>query len=619
MFESRCATRPPRQPEQLVVRVRIDGTSAWIWRRVFPVKILPPGPAVADSTVPKVTAHALATELDERRHVGVEAGARPTGSARDAAAQAVRATTHLSIWLAFLVPTVVQMANGWRALGDNAYVSLRSFQVLSLHAPLVGTWSSASSPVVHTFYCLGPLWFWMLAIPVHLDPEQGALWGSALWCAAALSLAAEAAWRTKVMACAAVGLVVVDLLWLAPPLFADPPWNALFGLFLLVAVIALAWVVATGSLGWWPALVVVGSAAVQSHMFFVMTATALTIGAPVLGVVRRGWPKRSRWLAGGLLAGVFCWVAPVVQQVTGHPGNLTLLVTSGRTGTSAGTGLGFRTLANAAALPPIWLRHYPMGYLANYHAFVHPDAPVAEGVIVVLAVFVVGAVAWRTGHRDLATLAAVGLVCSVGLVASVALLPLRNIGSLAYISFSEWVVGIVLWTTALWTIAVVVRALLRGKAVEVRSADHGSGAWETGPWAPLTVVTAMAVVAVIGLRHPPASPFAAQETGAGIQVSNVTHAIERAVPKGPVAFELRLEEQVLAAESLPSQTVRDASGVVWQLTADGWQTGIPPEQAPSSDPFGSAPPGARKVLVTLKANTVVSAVVVQPSRTGTHS
>ncbi len=566
-----------------------------------------------------MTPHALATELDERRQVGVEAGGRPAGSARGAAvAQTVRATTHLAIWLAFLVPTVVQMANGWRALGDNAYVSFRSFQVFSLHAPLVGTWSSASSPVVHTFYCLGPLWFWMLAVPVHLDPDQGALWGSALWCAAALSLAAEAAWRTNVMACAAVGLLVVDLLWLTPPLFADPPWNALFGVFLLVAVIALAWVVAIGSLGWWPALVVVGSAAVQSHMFFVMTATALTIGAPVLGVVRRGWPTRSRWLVGGLLAGVFCWVAPVVQEMTGHPGNLTLLVTSGRAGTSVGTELGFRTLANAAALPPIWLRHYPMGFLANYRAFVQPAAPVAGGVLVVLAVFVVGVVAWRTGHRDLATLAAVGLVCSVGLVASVALLPLRNIGSMTYLSFSEWVVGIVLWTTVLWTIAVVVRALLR-KAVELRSADHQSRAWETGTWAPLTAVTAMAIVAVIGLRHPPASPFAAQEAGAGIQVTNITDAIERAVPKGPVAFELRLEDQVLAAESLQSQIVRDASGAVWQLTGDGWQTGIPSALAPSSDPFGSAPLGAPKVLVTLKANTVVSAVVVEPSRTVTHS
>lgn len=519
--------------------------------------------------------------------------------------QAVRVTTHLVIWSAFLVTTLTQMANGWRPFGDNAYVAFRSNQVFSLHPPLVGTWSSASSPVSHTFYTLGPLWFWLLAIPVHLDPAQGTLWGSALWCAAFLSLAAEAVWRTKGwVPCAVVGLVVVDLLWLTPQPFADPPWNAFFGLFLLVTTMAIGWVVATGSLGWWPAMVLVASVEVQSHMFYVLTATALVLGAPLLGIVRRSRPERFRWLAAGLIVGVACWVAPMIQEVTGHPGNMSLLVTSGRSGASVGATYGLRTFAGAATLPPIWLRHYPTGFFAELLA-IQPHAPMIGGVLVILGVFVVTAVAWATGHRDMATLAAIALVSSIGLVASVALLPLRNKGSMGYLIFSVWVVGAALWLVVVWSLATVIASLIRRKGWHVSAAVEES----FRRWAPVSAVAVMVGVGVVGLWDPPMSPFVAQDRGAANQVRNIATAIEQKVDRGPVSFQLHLEDQVLSAESLQSRRVRDATSTVWQLTADGWQTGIPSDLAPVSNPFGPAPADAPQVIVTMRGNTVVSAVV----------
>jgi hypothetical protein len=561
-----------------------------------------------------VTLSAAATPVDDLTDTSGDAVPPPeVRVAGIDARSAVRVVTHLAIWLAFLVPAFVQMAHGWRAIGDNAYVSLRAYQVFSLHPPLVGTWSSASSPVTHTFSCLGPLWFWLLAIPVRLDPLQGALWGSAVWCAAALSLAAEAAWRTKGWkACAAVGFVVVDLLWLAPQLFSDPPWNAFFGLFLLVATIVLAWVVGTGSLRWWPVLVLIGTADVQSHMFYVLSAGALIVGAPLLGLARKGRPENLRWLLGGIAVGLVLWLPPLIQEVTGHPGNITELLRFGHHGRSVGAVFGLGTLTHAVTLPPVWVRHYPANYFGDFIAFIVPHGSVAGGILVIVCLAAIGTTAWMTAHRDLATLAAIAVVCAVGLVASVAVLPQSSLKSLSYLAFSIWVVGLLWWAVLVWAVVIVIRVLQR---------RHGLPRPRPAP-ARFVRGTAVAVLLVIvgigalGLRHTPVSPFASGDRGAGTQVANIAVAIERVVRPGPVAFELRLEDQAPVDSSRYVQTVRDATSVVWRLSADGWQTGIPPALASTSNPFGPAPPGSPKVVVTLKGNTVVSAVRSPPTGLG---
>src|ERR1035437_6606806 len=86
------------------------------------------------------------------------------------------------MWTVILLPTVLEMARGWRALDDDATISLRSYQVLSLHPPLLGQFSTVSYGTGHLLFDPGPLLYWLLAIPVHIDPAQGGLWGGALCC-----------------------------------------------------------------------------------------------------------------------------------------------------------------------------------------------------------------------------------------------------------------------------------------------------------------------------------------------------------------------------------------------------------------------------------------------------
>ncbi len=104
----------------------------------------------------------------------------------------VRVTRHLAIWAAILIPTAMEMARGWRPLLDDATISARSYEVLSLHSPLPGQFSQASfshgsTSASHLIFSPGPLQYWLLALLVHLDPIQGALWAAALWSGAILA------------------------------------------------------------------------------------------------------------------------------------------------------------------------------------------------------------------------------------------------------------------------------------------------------------------------------------------------------------------------------------------------------------------------------------------------
>src|ERR1700727_554324 len=72
-------------------------------------------------------------------------------------------------------------------------------------------------------YDPGPLQYWLLAIPVHLDPRAGVVWGAALCCMVAASLAIEAAWSAfgAFGGLAASGIIVGTVAW--PALIAVGP------------------------------------------------------------------------------------------------------------------------------------------------------------------------------------------------------------------------------------------------------------------------------------------------------------------------------------------------------------------------------------------------------------
>ena len=131
-----------------------------------------------------------------------------------------RIASHLAVWLVVAVPLGVVLSKGWVATGDDAAIAIRSHQVLGLHPPLVGLASTAAAGSGQHLYDPGPLMFWLLAIPVRIDPTHGSLWGAALLGGIPLSVAIEAAWSTRAwLGCLLIAFAAANYLWLAPVVF----------------------------------------------------------------------------------------------------------------------------------------------------------------------------------------------------------------------------------------------------------------------------------------------------------------------------------------------------------------------------------------------------------------
>ena len=497
----------------------------------------------------------------------------------------VRIVSHFTVWASVLVATVVELSKGWIAAGDDAAIAIRSYQSLSSHPPWVGVYSTAGG-LGHSLYDPGPLMFWLLAIPVHIDPSHGAHWGAALLWGAALSLAVEALWTTRLwLGCAVIAFVVVDLLWLTPSIFENLVWNAYFPVPFLVATIALAWVVGTGSFGWWPPLVFVASVASQSHLTFVIPCVLLTLLAPVIGVVVSGGPVRLRWFPVGLGVALVCWLAPLLQN-TGSNGNLSALLHSNSGQKVMGLTFALQVVAATAAPFPIWLTQEPLAFFP-VAVFIGKNSAI-YGFSILVIVAIIAAVAYRTGRRALCALSTVCMISLVAVTMTFAIFPGKNAISIDYLIVCLWVVGTMLWSVVIWSAAAAVAAIVRRQrelwSPGFDTATPLGAALATGHlrelqrsmgWSTLLAILVIAPIVVVGLAggrnmvgfeptdfNSGWTPFQAATVG------RVATQIERTVPRGPLVYTIKWH---------PTGSLIDlwiAESVAWRLEADGWQPGL---------------------------------------------
>jgi hypothetical protein len=469
------------------------------------------------------------------------------------------------VWVALVVPLIVVLSKGWVANGDDAAIAIRSHQALTLHPPLVGLATTAGAPG-HFLYDPGPLSFWLLAIPVRIDPTHGALWGAVLFGGVALSVAIEAAGSTgRWLGGVLIAFAAVDYLWLLPVVFENLLWNAYFPIPFLIATIVLAWIVGSGSLGWWPVLVFVGSVAAQTHLLYAIPATALVLFAPLVGVAMGGRPHRFRWLVLGLVVGAACWVAPLVQNL-GNQGNISALVDNGHGQHTTGFAFGLRVVGWLGSPPPLWLRHQPSNFF-SLAASINANATVV-GFLVLLALAVIALLAWRQGRRSLCVLSLVALVSSICTAVSFSIIPERNALSVSYGIFFVWALSILVWTVAVWSAVVLGSALIGRRAtVGVEPASPRRDAI-TG-WVAIGVVAIVGFVGLASLRTFVPSQGNVGLSSAGFSsVIQVARHIERTVAPGPVVV------RVSAPDADGFSALAIAEGVAWQLEADGWKPGL---------------------------------------------
>ncbi len=378
----------------------------------------------------------------------------------------------------------------WGPNLDEAANAWRSWDQLAGHRVSVGPITQATNALDRSVYDPGPAFYWVLALPTRLAPDAGPLVAAALLvlvCLIAGCSAARAVGGPAAAVVAAVGALVLTAT-LADQMLVMPIWNPYLPLLPWGATLLVAVAVAAGRLGWWPLLVALASLVVQSHLIYA-PAVGLAVLTPIVGVRARsavGDRAGRLWLLAGLAVGLVFWLPAVVQQVTGEPGNLGLLVRSTVLDDrpSIGLGSGLREFGAAVGPRPRWLRTPQPWDLTDVSA-----GSALLGAVALLAVAAVLALrwsAWSAGRRAFGVVALASGVLSVVTVAGIA---------------RDTMLAIVYLRYALYPVAMLLVAFLASALVDqlrMRTERHTPAGRSLRPRAP-AVPTAIGVVAVISL------------------------------------------------------------------------------------------------------------------------
>ena len=382
-----------------------------------------------------------------------------------------------------IASTVRGLAAGATPNGDRAIIAIRSYDVLTTHPPLVGQFSAASVVAGHETHSLGPLLYWLLAVPARIGPPALVVAMGAVNSAAAIGSALLARRRggTALMIGVAIALALMSRS--LPAETWHDIYNPSVGVLPLTLLLFLCWSVACGEHRLLPAAVGVASFVAQAELAFVLPALG-ALAVAVAGLGRsRGW-RRSGLAA--LAVALICWSGPLVDQAVHRPGNIALVVKAGAASTPRlGVDAGWRAVVRAVGVPPRWLRipQKPFDRLAD--ATTAPSALAAISCALVLgALALVTVLGVRRRSRPVATAGAIGLVLSGALAAVAARTPTKPVLELS-LNYTLWwgsPAGMWIWLVLGFSAAVL-----------------GRPRWPTAPARLRALAPAVAAAAAVGV------------------------------------------------------------------------------------------------------------------------
>jgi hypothetical protein len=424
-----------------------------------------------------VATHRLATAPA----AGSAPAARPSAPDRSAERLLVLATG-LAAALPVIASTIRALSAGWLPMSDMGIAAARAYDVFTSWTPLVGQWSwGATATLDERTYSLGPLLFWMLAIPARLPGSaafpvtMGIVYTAAV--AGAVALAHRRGGRPLMFATA---LAIAAMCGSLETQVLSDIWNSSAGVVPLMLLIFLCWSVACGEYRLLPVTVLVASFVVQCHLILLLPAVgllAVALTGLIVGRVRGSKPRTGsmrRWAAAVLAVGVVCWSGPILDQALAWAGssrgrgNIERLVEAAeKRETPVGAAGGARAVAHAVGIPPWWLRA-PQPPVERTFAIFAPVGTLRllSTVIVlgaVVAAFALGIVRRRP---ELVAAAALALVLCAALAADTASFPNtpRTIFSYSYSSWWANPAGMWVWLVFGWAVATVVAERVRVRA-----------------------------------------------------------------------------------------------------------------------------------------------------------
>jgi hypothetical protein len=407
-------------------------------------------------------------------------------------------------------------APDWSPEGDPALMAVRALDVGTSRTPLVGQPSTSGlyggdaggRHVAHP----GPLHFYLMALPIRLvGPALGMLAVSLLVTGGAVLVAAWATFRQLGPLGGVLGAVALSLVTFTTGAssLVNPVSSNIAGYPVLCSLVLL-WCLVCGDLRLLPLAVGVVSFAAQQHLSslpVLVVVTAATVLAVLVGWWRaQGWRDASArrelltWAGWSAVVGLVLWSPVLVQQVTGHPGNLSAMVRFAGNGDrpSLGTGAAIRQLAHTLGLPPMLGRTRLHGgwLLADVGPLTSASAVVVVGVVADAGV------RWRRKHPRRAALTLVAGFVAVGGLVNGASVPS---GIEQYrLAFYHWALALAFFVTL--ALGLAVADGLRWAAGRWAAGRWAAGRWAAGsprPWAgPVAAGVALAAVVVPAAANP---------------------------------------------------------------------------------------------------------------------
>ncbi|HEY4398216.1 MAG TPA: hypothetical protein VGO28_11145, partial [Acidimicrobiia bacterium] len=251
---------------------------------------------------------------------------------------------------------------------------------------------------------------------------------------------------------------------LGPDVLVEP-WNPWVPVLPFLLYVLLAWSVAERDWAALPWLVGIGSFVVQTHVGYAPVAIGLGAIACALGAYGAARarnraaehdadtspeppPRMSarRWVIVAVVVGVLVWLAPVVQQLTGSPGNLGEIVDSFRHPKESVVGwdVGFGVIGHELGFIGPWITGDDTGSTGLV-----TTASTIPALLLLTATAALGWLAWRRGARDAGRLAVLAVAgAGLGVVAVS-----RITGFLGpYLVRWSWVLAALLWLSVAWSL-----------------------------------------------------------------------------------------------------------------------------------------------------------------------
>jgi hypothetical protein len=351
-----------------------------------------------------------------------------------------------------LLVAAVKAAGSWYPSSDSGVIVLRAFDVLSPHPPLLGQWSQASSLTGELTYALGPLEYWLLAIPAHVGPAAVVLTMGAINVACVVGAVLLAGRRGGPPLGIATALALVLVSRSLPVEVSYEVWNCWAGVFPFTLLLFAAWSVACGDHRLLPLLALVATYTAQVHFTYVVPTLA-ALAVAIVGLVAARPLRPRRWVIASAVVALACWSGPLIDEIQHRPGNLERayqLATDDHD--TVGGEIAWSATARTIGVPPWWLRSarsLSQRLVEPQHA---PLATRLSAVAVFAALLTLLALALRRRRHDLIAGLALALLMVVSVAIVAGTIPTGQLGfaALAYVLVWASPAGMWAWLMLAW-------------------------------------------------------------------------------------------------------------------------------------------------------------------------